>query len=115
FRAYKDAARLNPSVVSANDWNNVCWKGSLEGFAKAVIAACENALNKEPDNLGYRDSRGLARALIGDRKGAIADFEAFLQADRFDEYKEQRRGWIKMLKAGQNPFTPEVLKSIQNQ
>jgi hypothetical protein len=32
-----------------------------------------------------------------------------------EELKAQRRKWIEALKAGQNPFTPEVLKALKGQ
>ena len=38
------------------------------------MAACEQAVELEPDHGGYRDSHGLARALTGDYPGAIVDF-----------------------------------------
>jgi hypothetical protein len=66
-----------------------------------------------PTDLDYQDSRGLARAPTGDSQGAIADFESFLGSTRPETLKQQRRDWIKALQTGQNPFTPDVLKSLQ--
>jgi hypothetical protein len=37
LQSYQKAEELDPSSVSANDWNNVCWQGSLQGFAKEVM------------------------------------------------------------------------------
>jgi hypothetical protein len=65
----------------------------------------------------YRDGRGLARALTGNISGAIADFQVFIKTTdpSLEQYKAQRESWIRDLQAGKNPFTPEVLKAIQDQ
>ena len=61
------------------------------------------------------DSRGVARALTGDVDGAIADFEAFVARRANNEARAQRQGWISALRAGQNLFTPEVLRTLREQ
>lgn len=43
-----------------------------------VMFACEKAVKLAPDNGIFRESRGLARALTGDYKGATPDFEAYI-------------------------------------
>ena len=116
LQAYQKAEGLDPFAVIANDWNNVCWQGSLRGFAREMMPACEKAVKLEPSNLDFKDSRGLARALTGDFQGAIADFQAFLDSTRHPDLIQQRRDWIKALQAGKNPFKqPELLKILQNQ
>jgi len=116
LQAFQKAEGLDPSAVIANDWNNVCWQGSLQGFAREMMPACEKAVKLEPSNLDLKDSRGLARALTGDFQGAITDFQAFLDSTRAESLKQQRRDWIKALQASENPFKqPELLKSLQNQ
>lgn len=77
--------------------------------------ACENAVALNPENVGIRDSRGLARALNGDIAGAIGDFQAFVDfwADN-DEKTFQRQRWIDALRAGENPFTPEEIETLLN-
>jgi WD40 repeat protein len=112
---FHSAEEIDPIIVSANDWNSVCWFGSIQGFARQVLTTCEKAVNKMPNELGYIDSRGLARALTGDTQGAISDFTAFLRSDRAESLKQQRQDWIKKLNADQNPFTPQVLRSLENQ
>ena len=113
--AYTKAQKIDPTLkISANDWNTLCWFGSLDGGAKDVMFACEKAVALAPKHGGIRDSRGVARALTGDTKGAIEDFEAFVQWIDNDEYKSKRQGWIKDLRAGKNPFTPEVLRELRN-
>ncbi|NEQ69542.1 MAG: hypothetical protein F6K21_29440, partial [Symploca sp. SIO2D2] len=112
--AYKEAQKLDPNLkISAYDWNSLCWDGSLHGYAADVMFACEKAVELEPDNGGIRDSRGLARALTGNKEGAIEDFQAFINwSGSSNEEKSQRQDWIDYLRAGKNPFTPEVIKEL---
>ncbi len=112
--AYAEARKLDPVLeIPAQSWNNLCWSGSLNGAAADVLAACEQAIKLEPENGGYRDSRGLARALTGNIAGAIEDFQAFVNDPDNEEAKAQRQQWIEALKAEKNPFTPEVLKQLR--
>lgn len=113
--AYSEARVLSDRSlveVSASAWNTLCWFGSLWGHATDVMDACNKAVAGEPDSEEFRDSRGLARALAGDRKGAIEDFQAFVDATKDEERKYQRQSWINVLRAGDNPFTPEVIREL---
>jgi hypothetical protein len=101
--------------VNAKTWNSLCWFGSTYNQAAKVLFACEQAVTLEPQNAGYLDSRGLARALTNNIPGAIADFTAYINATDNAERKAQRQTWISDLQAGKNPFTPEVLKSLCDQ
>jgi len=98
--------------VSANSWNVLCWYGSLRNYAESVLAACNRAVELDPDNLEIRDSRGLARALTGDIEGAIEDFSAFVQATTDENRRYQRQNWVNMLEAGEIPFTEDVLQML---
>ena len=82
--------------------------------AAEVMPACEQAVALQPDNGGRRANRGLARALTGDVAGAIADFETYVAWERRDGRRAQREGWLNALRAGENPFTPEVLEGLRN-
>ena len=84
------------------------------GHAAEVMAACEQAVALAPDHGDIRDSRGLARALTGDVAGAIDDFEAYVAWTGNDRSRAQRQDWIDALRAGQNPFTPELLARLRN-
>jgi len=42
----------------------------------------------------------------------IEDFQAFVDWTDNEEAKAERQSWIKALQAGENPFTPEVLDTI---
>ncbi len=113
--AYEQAQVLEPRItVPAGHWRRLCWSGSLWGHAAEVMAACEQAVALAPDYGGMRGSRGLARALTGDVAGAIDDFEAFVAWTRNDRARAQRQDWIVALRAGQNPFTPELLERMRN-
>jgi WD40 repeat protein len=111
---YQTAIKINPSIdISLYPWNGLCWYGSLNGYAQEVLFACENAVKLAPKKGNIRDSRGLARALTGDYKGAIEDFQAYVEWTNNEEKKKQRQEWIKTLKAGKNPFTRELLEKLK--
>ena len=118
--AYEQAQKLDPNLkITANSWgDSLCWRGSLNGYAKDVMFACENAVKLDRENGWIRDSRGVARALTGNNKGAIEDFEAFLKwADKNETdkaYKLQREGLINALKARNNSLTLEEMKKLLN-
>ena len=112
---YTEAQKLDANVyISADSWNTLCWDGSLRGYAKQVMFACEKAVALAP-NGNYRNSRGLARALKGNTKRAIEDFQAFIASTKDKEDKSQRQRWVNALRAGKNPFTPEEIRSLLNQ
>jgi WD40 repeat protein len=110
---YQLAAELALRTDDALSCDEVCRRGSLDGFARVVLAAGEHAVALEPGIGIYHDTRGLARALVGDEAGAIDDFQAFVDwagrnpsdASTLDE----RRRWLAQLRRHQNPFTPELL------
>jgi hypothetical protein len=109
--AYREAQRLKPTwTLPSESWNTLCWYGSLHGQAAEVMFACENAVALAPKHGGFRDSRGIARAMTGNTAGAIEDFQTYIKWTKSDEEKKQRQGWIKELKAGKNPFTPEEIE-----
>ena len=111
--AFTQAQQLYPDVLAQGDLlSSLCWRGSLNGVAADVIDICEQAVTAAPDHAGTRDSRGLARALTGNIEGAIADFQFFVDNSENEAGKQQRQQWIQQLQAGQNPFTPEVLKGL---
>jgi len=114
--AYEKAQKLDPMLtLSASNWNNLCWFGSLWGHSAEVMDACEKAVALNSVNGGIRDSRGLAKALTGDVQGAIEDFQAFIEWTKDEQGKKQRQRWIDSLRVGKNPFTPAVLKKLHEQ
>ncbi|MGJ5672431.1 MAG: AAA-like domain-containing protein [Nostochopsis sp.] len=113
---YTEIEKLQPSKQTlANSWNNLCWEGSLRGYAKDVMFACEKAVFLLPDDGNVHDSRGLARALTGDTKGAVEDFQVYIQWIDNPGAKAKRQSWVKDLSAGKNPLTPEVLQKLQSE
>ncbi len=83
-----------------------------------VLFAGEKAVELEDYNLSYRDTRGIARALTGNITGAIADFQAVLDSNYFNNWKEekkqQRQRWLAALKRGENPFTASELEGLRD-
>ncbi|MBK8905129.1 MAG: pre-peptidase C-terminal domain-containing protein [Anaerolineaceae bacterium] len=99
-----DAFAQNGTLM-AEDYNRICWFGSLWGFVAEVLFACDTAVSLEPDHGGIADSRGVARALTDDLEGAIEDFQQFIEWDlAYAEDTALRREWIEVLEAGENPF-----------
>jgi tetratricopeptide (TPR) repeat protein len=126
--AQKDADFWNPdsSMKISYYWNNLCWWGSLCDSGKYVrdfMEACNLAVNmkSEENRASSLDTRGLALALIGDYKGAIADFEAFVKYSRtsirwpYEKYGRKREKWIAELKAGRNPFDQKTLEELREE
>jgi tetratricopeptide (TPR) repeat protein len=117
---YKKVIDLRPDFLAPV--GSLCWVYSLLQQPKLGLEYCEKAVQLAgPDDLpGYRDSRGLAYALLGKYPEAIADFEAYVawkekQPGDNSATLAQRRAWIDALKRGENPFTPEVLKELQKE
>ena len=117
---YAETQQFYPALeISAEDWNVLCWDGSVAGHATEVMDACQKAVALDPENGGIRDSRGLARALTGDGKDAIEDFQFYLKwtekIQKFEDRRPQREKWITDLKAGKNPFDAETLEKLRGQ
>jgi hypothetical protein len=113
----REAVTLNVDdiLVSTDNWNLICWNGSLNGKAALVLSACDEAVTHAPEDGNVHDSRGLARALTGDSQGAIEDFQAFIAWTDNEEQKAQRQRWITALQNGENPFTAEELEGVREQ
>ena len=117
---YTEAETIKPDIeITADSWNQLCWFGSLWEHPADVMYACEEAVRLAPDNAGIRDSRGVARALLGDYKGAIEDFEFFVEwtidNGQYEQYGRKREIWITELQKGENPFTKTVLEELRNE
>jgi len=111
---YQQAQRIDSKVkISADNWNPLCWYGSLYGYAAKVIEYCEKAVEFASEDWGIRDSRALARAITGNTQGAIEDFKFVIENSTNKEYVEQTQGWLDSLQKGENPFTEEVLKEMR--
>ncbi|MEM7532880.1 MAG: tetratricopeptide repeat protein [Chloroflexota bacterium] len=114
-----DAPLVNQWLGSA--YNNACWRASLYGQLEVALPYCEDAVKHAPESFDYRDSRGLAYALLGEVDKAIADFQfavdvaKALDDSRYKPFIEERQAWIDALKAGENPFTDEMLAELRGE
>jgi WD40 repeat protein/energy-coupling factor transporter ATP-binding protein EcfA2 len=99
--------------------NNICWYGSIDGFPEIVLPAGERAVELAPSIGIPYDSRGLARALIGDYAGAIEDFKFYVQwlkENNRSEWKQQQREvWITELEANRNPLNRATVETLRDQ
>jgi hypothetical protein len=98
------------SSTSGEPYNEICWFGSLWGYAADVMFACQTAVFLEPNNTDYIRSRGVARAMIGDFEGAIADLRYYAETNPYDA--DLVRDWIDELEADNNPFNETLLKEL---
>ncbi|MGK7887449.1 MAG: caspase family protein [Crocosphaera sp.] len=119
---YEQAQKIKPDLkIDAVSWNELCLQGSLYGYAKDVLEACNQAVDNASaeEKTRLQDSRGLARALTGDRQGAIKDFQAFIDDETLDEsQRNKRKQWVEALKKGDkidDIFTEEVLEELKNE
>jgi tetratricopeptide (TPR) repeat protein len=74
---FDEAAELAGSLDSAESWHALCDAGTRHGLAETVLDACDKAIELEPDNGLYYNSRGIARLQLGDQPGAQEDFAKF--------------------------------------
>ncbi len=110
------AVRLDPTVdISVSVWHSLCSYGSFGGYAKEVLFACDKVIELRPSVDIFYGSRGIAQALIGNNDEAIADFEKAIAISRSNQFENQRKAWIKALKAGENPFTPSELERLREE
>jgi hypothetical protein len=118
IQAYQDAQTIDTGLeIDAWVWNLLCRLGSLHNQSAAVLFAGDKAVALD-DWVGFRETRGIARALTDDLVGASEDFQAVMTAIEAQEYyrgkeAKQRQEWLEALKMGQNPFTPEVLEALR--
>jgi len=113
--AYEEAQALDSTLkIPAEAWDHLCWYGSLWGHAADLMNFCEQAVMLKPEKSFFRTSRGLARALTGDIEGAIEDFQVYVDSPISEEERKSFQGWIDALRAGENPFTPEVLELLRS-
>ena len=86
-----------------------------------MLYACEHAvrLAKEEVRPNFLDSRGLARALVGDTVGAAEDFEAFVAWTKergiYEDYGQLREPWISALRVGENPIDQAALDQLKKE
>ncbi|MBE9135767.1 hypothetical protein IQ254_00855 [Nodosilinea sp. LEGE 07088] len=117
--------------IPAQVYNALAWAGATygDGTHPTIQQAAEQAVALADDDRKplYQNTRGLCYALAGKVDEAIADFETFLdwasRQDNLDEADQtelqqqcqQHQGWIEALRAGENPFTTDLLLSLRSQ
>ena len=107
------AKTIDPDLeIPVETWNRLCREGSIQGYAENVLEACEKSVTLAPEEEEVIESRGVARALTGNIEGAINDFQLSIEWTDNDRDRLKRQEWIQSLKAGKNPFTPEVLSGL---
>jgi WD40 repeat protein len=74
-RLYEEASSWAVERNTAELRQVVCWRGSVDGFAAHVLPAGQRAVELAPASCISLDTRGLARALAGNLRGAAEDFE----------------------------------------
>jgi WD40 repeat protein len=115
--SYSKAQKLDPSIrISAAYWNTLAWQGAIRNQVALVKEYANLASEMDSTSGGYRDTRGLIRALTGDFKGAIEDFQFYLkwgkEKRRPQHRLEKRQKWIEDLRAGRNPFDSTTLEGL---
>jgi tetratricopeptide (TPR) repeat protein/energy-coupling factor transporter ATP-binding protein EcfA2 len=120
--AFAEARKIDPRLEEdAGFWNDVGWWYSVGGHPEKAVVPSEKAVKlAESDStlLGYcLDTRGLVRALTGNKQGAIEDFEAAIVSPVYLSQKDfiaERKEWIEALRKKQNPFTAELMEKLKN-
>ncbi len=114
------ALALRPAY--GNAFNLLCWGYALEQQPEVAFPHCLKAVEADPTEPLFQDSRGLAYALLGDYAAATADFEtyaAWLEAEQpspeWERDAMRRRAWIGALQKGENPFNAEILKILRQE
>jgi WD40 repeat protein len=92
--------------------NQVGWSMALQRDGTRALAVVSFALANFPNNANYRDTRGVALALLGRREEAIADFEFFVKTEAtntlFADAVERRKQWIQDLRSNKDPFRERI-------
>ena len=112
--------------VSAEIWHQLCRLGSVFGYAAEVLPYCTLAVEQADDQSQefYTGSRGVARALIGDTAGAVADLEQFVEWTKtsrrfpYPRYGRLREEWIRRLQDGEGAgsiFNSDVIEQLKQE
>jgi tetratricopeptide (TPR) repeat protein len=109
---------LQPDDTSA--LNLFCWSYAVDQQPEKALPYCEQVVEIAPEPI-FIDSRGLTYALLENYEAAIADFEisvAWMEEQSNEVWQQpltRRQAWLEALRAGENPFTPEVLAEIRHE
>jgi tetratricopeptide (TPR) repeat protein len=91
-----------------------CWYYALYHRPGEAMHSCDLAIEYAPESGFAHARRGVARALLGDREGAIEDIEDGLHMWAVSPTgyvpPQPWETWLEQLKAGQDPFDEETLQ-----
>ncbi|MCB0163945.1 MAG: NACHT domain-containing protein [Anaerolineae bacterium] len=112
YEDFEKSRELDPERVYT--FYGLCLHGVLFNTAESVINECDQAVLLDPSSGVIRDARGLARAVTGDFKGAVEDFEFFIEWSqdypRYDRRRAERRNWINELKMDHNFIDKTIIE-----
>ncbi len=78
--AFSEAQNADPDLeLPALAWHQFCWQRIFYISAFTALNACNKAVELAPDNGAYRESRGVARAMLENYSGASEDFQRYLE------------------------------------
>lgn len=109
---------LRPHYAPA--FNMFCLGYAVEQQPELALPYCEQAVAADPQPLFF-DSRGVTYAQLGDYQAALTDLQTYLDwleqqpGEIWQPAIVRRKGWIKALQAGQNPFTPAALNELRSE
>jgi WD40 repeat protein len=119
---FDKAQKLEPTLkIDASDWHQLCL-GGVYLRPSDVFLACDKAVelaSNNKDKARHQSSRGLAKALTGDKQGAIVDFQAYIndsktdKADKTDTADYQK--WIESIEKGDISTANEILQKLKSQ
>jgi len=116
----KNTQNLSDKIVSwaieldnPDHCNSIAWEFARVGDGERAVQVIECALVHFPDDPDYRDTRGVALAIIGRHREAIIDLEYYTEyfsgsAAKSASVKKRQR-WIRHLRENKNPFLSEPL------
>jgi len=93
------------ALDEADVCNSVAWQLAQAGRGSAALSAIACAVKYYPNEPDYRDTRGVALALVGRTAEAIDDWEYFVNQSKGPaDAVAKRQSWIREARAGRNPF-----------
>lgn len=107
-----------PAQIGGDFFNTVAWYGALHGGAAQVLFAADLAIKLSPEEPAYYDTRAVVRLLMQDRTqwpAAITDLQPVVHAAPSLSLRRKRAEWIKSLRAGVDPLTPEILSLLKKE
>ena len=111
IKLIQEADELNFEMhFTGDDWNRLCKRGCQLGIAKEVVFAGDHAVTAAPYTLSFRETRGIARALSGDAKGAIADLRAHIKSAKSRNRSFDAR--TDLIDRIENGFRPSSIREL---